>query len=165
LALLAAWGEVPRQPIVDHLLWLAREGLEREPSQAWDSLALACTEIEALEVFPELRRAYEEGLLDPMFVGPEELDEVETAERGRHLEATRDRTPPIADVLEATSWWDRRAGVADAGRVDQDDEAGDDASDPAEFEVPEPYVAPPKFGRNEPCPCGSGKKFKKCCGT
>ncbi len=22
----------------------------------------------------------------------------------------------------------------------------------------------PKIGRNEPCPCGSGKKFKKCCG-
>lgn len=22
-----------------------------------------------------------------------------------------------------------------------------------------------KIGRNEPCPCGSGKKFKKCCGT
>lgn len=20
----------------------------------------------------------------------------------------------------------------------------------------------PKFGRNEPCPCGSGKKFKRC---
>ncbi|MBI4676360.1 MAG: SEC-C domain-containing protein [Elusimicrobia bacterium] len=24
--------------------------------------------------------------------------------------------------------------------------------------------AVPKAGRNEPCPCGSGKKFKKCCG-
>lgn len=24
--------------------------------------------------------------------------------------------------------------------------------------------AGPKTGRNEPCPCGSGKKFKKCCG-
>ena len=23
----------------------------------------------------------------------------------------------------------------------------------------------PKVGRNEPCPCGSGKKYKKCCGT
>ncbi len=22
-----------------------------------------------------------------------------------------------------------------------------------------------KVGRNEPCPCGSGKKYKKCCGT
>jgi len=24
--------------------------------------------------------------------------------------------------------------------------------------------ATPKVGRNEPCPCGSGKKHKKCCG-
>jgi hypothetical protein len=23
----------------------------------------------------------------------------------------------------------------------------------------------PKVGRNDPCPCGSGKKFKKCCGS
>jgi uncharacterized protein YecA (UPF0149 family) len=21
----------------------------------------------------------------------------------------------------------------------------------------------PKIGRNDPCPCGSGKKYKKCC--
>lgn len=25
--------------------------------------------------------------------------------------------------------------------------------------------AGPKIGRNDPCPCGSGKKFKKCCGS
>jgi len=25
--------------------------------------------------------------------------------------------------------------------------------------------AEPKVGRNDPCPCGSGKKFKKCCGA
>jgi Mlc titration factor MtfA (ptsG expression regulator) len=24
-------------------------------------------------------------------------------------------------------------------------------------------LRPKKFGRNSPCPCGSGKKFKKCC--
>jgi len=23
----------------------------------------------------------------------------------------------------------------------------------------------PKAGRNDPCPCGSGKKFKRCCGA
>lgn len=28
----------------------------------------------------------------------------------------------------------------------------------------EPYVRPePKVGRNDPCPCGSGKKYKQCC--
>ena len=28
-----------------------------------------------------------------------------------------------------------------------------------------PVRAAPKIGRNDPCPCGSGKKFKKCCGA
>lgn len=26
------------------------------------------------------------------------------------------------------------------------------------------HIAAVKVGRNDPCPCGSGKKFKKCCG-
>ena len=26
-----------------------------------------------------------------------------------------------------------------------------------------PAVASAKAGRNDPCPCGSGKKYKKCC--
>jgi len=30
---------------------------------------------------------------------------------------------------------------------------------------PEPAKADEKVGRNEPCPCGSGKKYKKCCGA
>jgi SWIM/SEC-C metal-binding protein len=28
---------------------------------------------------------------------------------------------------------------------------------------PTPALAGLKVGRNDPCPCGSGKKFKKCC--
>lgn len=34
-----------------------------------------------------------------------------------------------------------------------------------DYEIQEPYVREePKIGRNDPCPCGSGKKYKKCCG-
>lgn len=29
---------------------------------------------------------------------------------------------------------------------------------------PSSLTAPKKIGRNDPCPCGSGKKYKKCCG-
>lgn len=30
----------------------------------------------------------------------------------------------------------------------------------------EPYRrVEPKVGRNDPCPCGSGRKHKKCCGA
>ena len=28
----------------------------------------------------------------------------------------------------------------------------------------EPRRTSPKVGRNDPCPCGSGKKYKRCCG-
>ena len=28
-----------------------------------------------------------------------------------------------------------------------------------------PIVKKEKVGRNDPCPCGSGKKYKKCCGA
>lgn len=31
--------------------------------------------------------------------------------------------------------------------------------------IPGQRIAPDKVGRNDPCPCGSGKKFKKCCGS
>jgi uncharacterized protein len=41
---------------------------------------------------------------------------------------------------------------------------GDDAS--AWPGRPEPALNPFRnVGRNDPCPCGSGKKFKKCCLT
>ena len=29
----------------------------------------------------------------------------------------------------------------------------------------EPIRTSREVGRNDPCPCGSGKKFKKCCGA
>ena len=36
---------------------------------------------------------------------------------------------------------------------------------PAQAEAPKPARAAAKVGRNDPCPCGSGKKYKKCHGA
>lgn len=33
------------------------------------------------------------------------------------------------------------------------------------FLIPTPQVRSVKIGRNDPCTCGSGKKYKKCCGS
>ena len=35
----------------------------------------------------------------------------------------------------------------------------------APTQKPSPVRAQKKVGRNDPCPCGSGKKYKKCCGV
>src|SRR5262245_48962378 len=134
-----------------------RTGAQR----VWNSLAVESADIEALEVFPALHRAYDEGLVDPECIGEFELDEVEAMPRGETLEAARERHPPIDDVGAATAWWDLTwEPEDDFDDYPDDDNGGDDETD--EFiEVAEPYRAPPKVGRNEPCPCGSGKKYKK----
>jgi uncharacterized protein len=36
-------------------------------------------------------------------------------------------------------------------------------ADPQPAPEAETHVRPDKIGRNEPCPCGSGKKYKRCC--
>lgn len=58
----------------------------------------------------------------------------------------------------------RRNELYELGRRTKDQELMDSATD-----IPQPSKIEtfkrntPKVGRNEPCPCGSGKKYKKCC--
>jgi len=53
------------------------------------------------------------------------------------------------------------APVFEAERADEHDHVHDAPVSPG----PEPPAAAQKPGRNDPCPCGSGKKFKKCHGA
>ena len=170
LAVLAAWGEVPEAEVKDYFLWLAREGLEREFSHVWNELACACVDTETLAVFPELRRAYEEGLIDAGCIAPDELDEVEQAPRGKFLARFRESHGPMTGIAKETAWWsgyykyelDRHQAVTDTAVT-----GTEEFNLPGEKVIAEaavPYHAPPKVGRNDPCPCGSGKKYKKCCG-
>ena len=41
----------------------------------------------------------------------------------------------------------------------------EDTSDLEKLLNPSLPAASIKIGRNDPCPCGSGKKYKKCCGS
>ncbi len=51
----------------------------------------------------------------------------------------------LQPVFHQDDAWIEEHGDEDEGRVEQ-------------------VVSGPKVGRNDPCPCGSGKKYKKCCG-
>ena len=42
--------------------------------------------------------------------------------------------------------------------------AEDDHETELKLEIPPLKRELPKVGRNDPCPCGSKKKFKSCCG-
>ncbi|MBM3328235.1 MAG: preprotein translocase subunit SecA [Calditrichaeota bacterium] len=59
------------------------------------------------------------------------------------------------------------APVGGAGETDDDGEGEPVAAGPARRPLPrrEPVRVVATVGRNDPCPCGSGKKFKKCHGA
>ena len=158
VALLAAWGEVPREIVEAYFIWLAREGLERDFNHVWDNLASSAVDIEALQVFPELRRAYDDGLIERGFMTPSTLDEVEAGPRGKWIERHRASYPPISDVAEATSWWQC---FSESDRKSTARQLAELAREHANLQSRQSL----KTGRNDPCPCGSGKKYKKCCGA
>ncbi len=115
-------------------------------------------DIEALQVFPELRRAYDDGLIEQGFMTSSTLDEVEAGPRGRWIERNRSSHPPIRDVAKATSW---RQCFAQPDRKSTARQLADLAREHANLQSRQIQ----KTGRNDPCPCGSGKKYKKCCGA
>jgi uncharacterized protein len=78
---------------------------------------------------------------------PAETDEA------RELLATLDREHPLASVDEAVE--DLVSAVADLWDLTSD----------ARFHVKTIRRDVPKVGRNDPCPCGSGRKYKQCHGA
>ena len=153
LGVLVAWEEWPRSEAENTLLFLAREGLERVGNPVWSDLALICVQLEFISLFAELRRALQEVLLQSSAVRAEVLDQVEQAPRGALIEEFARRHPPITDVIQETRWW---------GGFQQ---ASASREAPLTGRVAKPYYSQPKVGRNDTCPCGSGKKYKKCCGA
>jgi hypothetical protein len=70
-----------------------------------------------------------------------------------------------SDLEELENEWGPLDDLDDELDEFDDDELGfDDEPDDELDDVVRPIVhGDPKVGRNDPCPCGSGKKFKKCC--
>jgi hypothetical protein len=76
-------------------------------------------------------------------------------QRAEHLKRLAKR------LLPGPECW-RDANIPPPGGTDPDA-----TTEPRLANVPAggTYRSPPRPGRNDPCPCGSGKKFKKCCGV
>ncbi|MGD9781948.1 MAG: preprotein translocase subunit SecA [Kiritimatiellia bacterium] len=81
----------------------------------------------------------------------------------RLAQARHPSAAPLAGGHAAGAAPARRAGSGGDGGADAGAEAAMNAALSAAHAKPVVRDAP-KVGRNDPCPCGSGKKYKKCCG-
>ncbi|MBA4392565.1 MAG: zinc chelation protein SecC [Desulfobacca sp.] len=69
---------------------------------------------------------------------------------------TEDRRREISAIFEKHDW---------KYLIEMDPDTPEDISSLERLlNPPSPTTAEKKIGRNAPCPCGSGNKFKRCCG-
>jgi HEAT repeat protein len=108
-------------------------------------------ELKAVEALPVIERAFAADQVDETVAG-----DFEDAEIALGLKTQRQHP---REPNELTAMGKRLRALAGDKLVDGIMGGADGA-------IPTATVRnPPKIGRNDPCPCGSGKKFKKCCGS
>ena len=147
----------------------------------WAALVSAVETFNALELLPEVRQAFAEGLVDETMIGLHDIDPSEPREPRSYphpsaeerLHWFRERNAPIDAINECSAWICFQDESEDSELPDEEEQIdweapSDETSAPiytrTPYTPPQSYIAPPRTGRNEPCPCGSGKKYKKCCG-
>ncbi len=138
-----ARGEKPREEVIAYFQSLFRGKLRREPSFAWNALVSRSTALYPEEVFDDIKQAFKDHLIDESFINLSWVEK--TVERGQEM--------VLKDLKEDNNY-------SLIGNTIDELRSWDCFNDPA------PAVAHSgrKVGRNEPCPCGSGKKYKRCCG-
>lgn len=140
-----AAGRRTRDEVMEYFAGLFHR-LDRRPNYVWSALAGRCADLCPLEVQQEIREAYEDGLIEPLVIRPDDIQEAITLGKEGALKNLR-RYMPIDDLEKEMGWMSGfQTGRASSGALEPHQRSG------------------PKTGRNDPCPCGSGKKFKKCCG-
>lgn len=122
--------------------------------------AVAVLGLTALDA--SVRAAFADGRIAPDFCGENDFDALLNVA----IEHPDDRT---RFKHESMGYIDDVLAALEKFAPSEDEELGADSDEPDGVWPDRPEVGQPahnpwrQVGRNDPCPCGSGKKFKKCC--
>lgn len=158
MAWLAAEGHLPRDLVVA-MLRRVHETLIPEEDALALSWAEAVAALQITELEGDARDLFATHIPRGVATLKEFLEDVSAVRRGVTPNPIFDRAnaAPLEDAVAALETWRFEVPSEDAGP----EPAGEGwiARD-----VGEPWMNPTRHvGRNDPCPCGSGKKYKKCC--
>ena len=165
-------GDAALRSVLDWLLACGqrtRQYLQENPASSEsggdqlviNGLASAIASLGSAEQIPLVQSWFDADLLDPQIADIDWfIKKLNTplAERWKLL--LRDQPPYIGDAIADMSNW-----YCFSERFHRPRQSARIISSAAMPEKQLPSVREqPKTGRNDPCPCGSGKKYKKCCG-
>lgn len=149
---------IDREDFAAFLERFHRERLGVARDMAWIGWMEAIALLPLPELTPLVDEAFRNGWIDPDHLGRADFDE--------DL-ATAMRTPADSGRFQRAYLGYIEDILVELEKFDYADEAGEDWLSSGSYPMEErqtPITNPLRdVGRNDPCPCGSGKKAKKCC--
>lgn len=165
LVTLVAAGIKSREEILGYFAELFHGKLTDKNDIVWSELVAYSTDLYAEELLGEIEKAYEQELVDPTFIGLEDVREDLAKGKDWAMERLADNPHRllIDDTVKEMAGW--ASFSEEEQRKPQAGTPAFSASNSRWLEAPSGFKrVAPKVGRNDPCPCASGKKYKKCCG-
>jgi len=176
-SLMVLWKEniLSREEIVHYLRELMEGKLEASPSYVWDTIALIAYDLHPGDLEDLLLKAIKDKLIAPMVLNKKSLalcvkDNV--ADTIKNKENVVDGY--IKEPFKELTWWlypDQRELDKGIDYAAMNVPLADKKVIPGERGAPMGWRSETivrtgkKTGRNDPCYCGSGRKYKKCCGS
>lgn len=145
-------GSISRSMVLAYFKELYEYKLVKEPSFIWDALICSSCDIHPNELMGHVSDAFGQDLIDLQIVNFESVQSTLDDALDKKLLRTQEMIGGyIGHPLEELKHFERT-----------DQESFDEIK--RIMQRAKLFTAKsPKIGRNEPCFCGSGKKYKKCC--
>jgi hypothetical protein len=146
-----------RDELINYHSELYSYRLKRERNFIWSQLVSSSTDLYATELIDDIRRAYDDGLVDEFDIDLKFIDDYWSkkeylTDSDKKYEYLKNRL--IDDTITELQHWFRTEDKSYLSEKIKKEDFN-----------PLAKITLPKIGRNEPCPCGSGLKFKKCHGA
>ncbi len=131
-----------------------------EQDPIYNTILGLVTHCHLIEMIEDIKELFEGNLIDPNMYGGyiEFIDYLFD-----YKDITKEKISKITKVEDYMSWWNCFNGSDGNNRGIDLKKLSDDFIDFIENEQEKNIINYDKVGRNDPCPCGSGKKYKKCC--
>ena len=153
-----------------------RKAIANDDAELAEGLVSELVSYSPREVLAEIQEAFRQRLVDPSMVGMPFVERsIREGEAWFQKELQWCRPTEVQDTVEELSRWasfqeDTTSGGCRETLASATTPADAPWEAALEDEPPRQTITRirntgPKVGRNDPCPCGSGKKYKKCCGV
>lgn len=169
LGILHHSGRLDRKAFFAAALHIYQNCLERRYGFFWDAWVMLVADFCLSEFADQISKAYQRGFADPGFQSEQSALKTLRAKEPDAAKLERSYAAYTTVEDEISGWVcfsDQEALGGAIKKPLKSDTPEDDWIDtwPTRFFAPKTFVREqPKVGRNDLCPCGSGKKYKKCC--